>query len=340
MQRSQKLADCSDRYRSQKDVRPLLDDILRPLNEYRTRPEATLTVAEYGEVFFLPHVEAKCKLSTVDGYKRFWKRYLAPHLKAATLRDFRCFDATNLLAAIHEMHGLGRVSLRHCKAIVSALFTFAKQNGVIDGINPVFDAGLPKKAPKSKPTRATTPDEVVAILNVLTGTPRLAVALVYFCGLRPGKARGARWEDFDGSRIHIRRSVWCTHVSEPKTADSLAPVPVYEPLLSILKEHQRPHGYILAGPTGAPVNLNNLSRRVLAPTLRAAGINWEGGWYTLRRGIGTLATAVEGPLAAKGLLRHSNISTTPQFYIKDAPAEAQSAVDKIQQLFASKGSIQ
>src|ERR1700731_3087251 len=38
-QRARKLAEYCDRYRCQSDARPLLDDILRPLNEGKTRPE-------------------------------------------------------------------------------------------------------------------------------------------------------------------------------------------------------------------------------------------------------------------------------------------------------------
>ena len=59
---------------------------------------------------------------------------------------------------------------------------------------------------------------------------------------------------------------------------------------------------------------------------------WRG-WYGLRRGLATTATAVDSPLAAKSLLRHSSIQTTAQHYIKSVPAEALRAVDKINALF-------
>ncbi len=68
-QRCKKLAEYSDRYRSQKDVRPLLDDYLRPLNTGRTKPESTLTITEYVERFYLPYAQDNCKPSTYSGYK-------------------------------------------------------------------------------------------------------------------------------------------------------------------------------------------------------------------------------------------------------------------------------
>jgi integrase len=331
-QRSEKLADVCDRYRTKAHVRPLLQEKLRPLNEGRANPQSTLTVAEYAKLYFLPRVEAECKPSTVNGYQTMWRMYLEPRLGKVSIRDFRCVDATNLLADIHRRHGIGRATLRHCKALLSSIFTFAKQQGVVDGINPVQDAGIPRKAAVSKPTHASTPEEVLAMLNTLTGTARIAVALIYFCGLRPGEARGARWEDYDGRKLFVCQSVWRTHVTAPKTAESASAVPVCETLAEILEAQRKASGYILSGPTGKPLNLNNLGKRVVLPTLRKAEIPWHG-WYALRRGLATLAARVDSPLAAKGLLRHSNIATTQQHYIKDVPEEAARAVERIDALF-------
>ncbi|HEX2711626.1 MAG TPA: hypothetical protein VHM88_05305 [Candidatus Acidoferrales bacterium] len=327
------VAPYSDRYRNEKDVRPLLDAILRPLNEGRSSPHGTMAVAAYVEKFFLPHAEAEYKPSTVNGYKALWRMYLAPRLQCAVLRDYRCVDATRLLGDIHAERGIGRKTLRHCKALLSSVFKFAKQQGVIDSLNPVKDAGIPRRAANSKPTHAATPDEVLVMLDTLTGAARTAVALIYFAGLRPGEARGMRWEHYDGRRLYVRQSVWRTHLTEPKTEESVAPIPVCEPLAAILNEGRRSKGFILAGPSGKPANLNNLARRVVLPELRKAGIPWYG-WYALRRGIATLATAVESPLAAKGLLRHSNLATTEKHYVKDSPVETQRAVEKIQALFS------
>ena len=71
---------------------------------------------------------------------------------------------------------------------------------------------------------------------------------------------------------------------------------------------------------------------MVLPTLKAANIEWHG-WYSLRRGIATLATTVDSPLAAKGLLRHASIATTQRHYIKDVPEETQRAMQKIDALY-------
>jgi integrase len=350
-QHAKKLCDFGDRYRSKKDVQPLLDSKLQALNEGRSSPESTLSVAEYGEKFFLPYVERELKPSTACGYRGLWKMYLKPRLTIIVLRDFRCVDATKLLAAIHLEHGLSRKSLRHCKALLSTIFTHAKRAGVLDSANPVKDCGIPRGAASSKPTHAYSPQEILAMLDALDGVARTAIALMYFCGLRPGEARAARWEDYDGKMLRIRASMWGTHTTTPKTAESAALVPVAETLREILAESRSESGYILTSPTEKAIDLHNLSFRVVVPTLGQCAqcqkskkehgidgheyrplVKWQG-WYACRRGLATLATSIDSQLAAKSLLRHSNVATTQQFYIKSVPAEAIRAVEKMDALF-------
>ena len=189
------------------------------------------------------------------------------------------------------------------------------------------------------------------MLDALQGVARTAVALIFFCALRPGEARAARWEDYDGKVLRIRASMWRTHTTLPKTAESVAPVPVAETLADILQASRRASGYILASPLGRPVDLHNLAARTVIPRLSRCALcdkaekehrsndhtfqllpAWHG-WYSLRRGAATLAVSLDSQLAAKTLLRHSNIATTQAHYIKSVPADALRAVEKMDALF-------
>jgi integrase len=351
-QHCEKLCDHGDRYRCKRDVLPLLADKLKPLNEQRVTAESTLTIAEYVEQFYFPDAERELKPSTVHGYRGLWRMYLKLPLGHLTLRDFQCHHATTVLAAIHRDHGLSRKSLRHNKALLRTIFTHAKRAGVIGGEeNPVKDAGVPRAAKAGKPTYAYSADEIFQMLEVLEGVARAAVALMYFCGLRPGGARASRWEDYDGKMLRVRMSMWRKHLTEPKTSESVAPVPVAETLADILAESRQESGYILAGPSGKPAHLDNLASRTVRPTLALCaecrktktehGVKghefkplpeWHG-WYALRRGTATLATSLDTPLAAKSLLRHSSVQTTATHCIKSIPADALRAVGKIDALF-------
>jgi len=74
--------------------------------------------------------------------------YLGPRLTNKFMGDFRCVTATQLLTAIHEEHKIGKATLKHCKALLSSICKHAKQAGVLDGENPVRDAGIPKVRPQ------------------------------------------------------------------------------------------------------------------------------------------------------------------------------------------------
>ena len=222
---------------------------------------------------------------------------------------------------------------------------------IVLAFRPATDAGIPRAAEAGKPTHAYSAEEVSWMLDVLRGVARTAVGLIYFCALRPGEARAARWEDYDGKTLRIRASMWRTHTTLPKTAESVAPVPIGETLAEILRESRRESGYILASPLGKPVDLHNLASRVVTPALAVCAEcrkakkehgpdghefkklpEWHG-WYALRRGLATLATSIDSQLAAKSLLRHSSVQTTQQFYIKSVPEDALRAVEKMDALF-------
>jgi len=361
-QRARKLAEYSDRYRTESDVRPLLEEILRPLNEGHARPESTLSVANFVEGHYLRFVEENFRPSTVAGYKHLWEKYIAPHLNKVILRDFRTVDAATLLAEIHRAHNIGRTTLKHIKSFLSGVFAYAKNQGVLDGVNPIQDAMIPRRAVAPEETHAATPDEVLTIMAVLAEggerKARAAVALMFFAGLRPGEARGVRWEDFDGKKLMVRRSVWHTYTTSPKTLSSAKPVPVIEPLGSVLAELREADGNpdsgpILRGPSGRPLDLHNLGNRVVIPALQRCAIcrgqkskhkadghnfkpdtslpRWHG-WYALRRGVATAVADLSSSLAAKGLLRHSSVSTTERHYIKDVPERTLEAMKLLETL--------
>jgi integrase len=279
-----KLAPVSDQYRTEKDLRGLVEEILGPINSDKVRPESTLIVAEYGENHWLPWVRENCKPLTVAGYETNWRLYLAPHLQKTTLRNFRTADAANLFVEIHRQHGIGRTTLQHCKRRLSSLFTLARNQGALDAPNPVQGSMLPKKPAAPEQTHAATADEVMAILDLLEKAgewkARAAVGLMFFAGLRPGEARGAEWQDYAGKRLFVRQSVWHTHTTEPKTEEAASLVPVIDTLADVLdrvrEEDGNPAtGPILRGPrAGKPLNLDNLSKRLMAPLLKAAGLKW------------------------------------------------------------------
>lgn len=279
------------------------------------------------------------------------------------MRDFKTVDAANMLTYFAGK-AWGKNSLQHAKSLLSEIFTYAKNLGVLDGVNPVQGTIIPRKAAAPAETHASRADEVLAILDVLKRAKDLeerqklqaqtAIALMFFAGLRPCEARGARWEYYDGKTLNEKQSVWGKHTTDPKTASAAKPVLVIKPLRELLAELRDVEGNPLDGPIlrgvkredgkPKPLNLNWLAREVVRPALRNPKnyratkewrpIKWQG-FYSLRRGIATHITAItHDPMAAKGLLRHSNVNTTLIHYVKDVPEVTANGMAQVEQLFS------
>jgi len=356
VQRFVKLAEFDDRYRAKADVRPLLAEKLSALNEGRTDARGTLTLALFVTEFYEPYARESFKPSTVNGYTKLWRDALCPRVGEIRLRDFKTVDAANMLTAL-AAKGWGRRSLQHAKSLLSGIFTYAKNLGVLDGINPVQGTLIPRKASAPGETHATTPEEALEILDLLGRAKELkpyqriqaqvAIGLAFFAGLRPGEVRGARWEDYNSKTLTVKQSVWRKHTTDPKTASAAKPVPVIEPLRELLAELRTLEGDPQTGPIlrgmlkGEPLNLDMLAREVIKPAVlnpenyaeNAKRLTWHG-YYAFRRGIATLTSSVSrDPMAAKGLLRHSSVNTTLAHYIKDVPEVTKNAMNQVEQLF-------
>src|SRR6266404_4432715 len=355
-----KLCDVDDRYRTKADVRPLLAEKLRSLNEGKTDARSSLTLAAFVSEYYDPYIRENLKPSTVHGYSKLLEDALCPRVGEIRLRDFKTVDAANTLTYFAR-RGWGRSSLQHAKSLLSGIFTYAKNLGVLDGVNPVQGTIIPRKAVAPAETHASTPNEVIAILDVLKRAedlqerPKLqaqtAIALMFFAGLRPGEARGATWENYDGKTLSVKQSVWRKHTTDPKTTSAAKPVPVIEPLRELLAELRAADGNpgsgpILRGVKGKPLSLDMLAHVVIRPALRNrtnyrngqskdwTPLAWQG-YYALRRGIATqLNTITRDPMAAKGLLRHSSVNTTLTHYIKSVPEVTANGMAQVEQLFS------
>ena len=109
-------------------------------------------------------------------------------------------------------------------------------------------------------------------------------------------------------------------------------------LKKILDDHHartdgKPDDYIFAGKhRGAPLNLANLARRVIIPTLSKNEyelLKWKG-WHAFRRSLASnLYSCGVSPKVIQAILRHSDIGTTLAYYVATPDAEARAALQKI-----------
>ena len=139
------------------------------------------------------------------------------------------------------------------------------------------------------------------------------------------------WENYNGSEISVTRSVWEGVVNEPKTRKSKAPVPVIAPLAKILDAWREQLGNPVSGPMfpsekGTPISLNNVLDRKMLPKFRAAGLEWHG-WHAFRRGLAINLHRLGVPdKTIRAILRHANLTTTMDIYVKSVSADSAAAM--------------
>lgn len=327
-----RLARYSDEYRSKKDVLPLVDDLLFPVNSGAAQPESSLTLAEFIEQRFLPARTKKLRPSTIRSYTVTFKCHIKDTVGDIRLRNFHTRDGQHLFDKIAEdSPELSHQSLLRAKALLSAVFTYARQEDVLRGVNPI--QGIKVEGRRYKPERrAYSLEDIQAILPKLPEPARTVVTVAAFTGLRESELRGLRWDDYKGDELSVSRSVWRTHVGPTKTEKSGDnPVPLIPIVQMALDAHRKTHGgdgYIFAGERkGAPLHLDNLSRRVISPAINGG---WKG-WHGFRRGLATNLYRLGVPAKViQEILRHADVSTTQTNYIIVDRSETKAAMKKLE----------
>ncbi len=330
------LAPKNDLYRSWNDVEPLIERVLGQLNSHAEIVTGSIGLIDYVEKHYLPWCQENKAAVTANSYWRVWARYWKPSFAASLkLTELQTADVTVVLTRLAKS-GLGPRTLSHTKWFLSGVYEHAVASGIVPK-NPVPDAKWLIKVSRPEKQTEYSLEQVLSMLRVLETLDiraAVAVGLTYFAALRPAEARGLKWEDYNGAELQVRRSVWRNHVGQTKTEDSAASVPVIEPLRSLLEKlrGQTAGEYILSNYAGKPLSLDSLNVRVIAPALKAAGIEWRG-YYPGRRGISSLVTDTsKDALNSTGLLRHSTPITALKHYTRAQKESIAAALKTVEEM--------
>jgi integrase len=181
------------------------------------------------------------------------------------------------------------------------------------------DVSLPKSR-GAKDTYAYSLEEVTAMLIRLPLRSAAVVAVAAFTGLRKGEIAALKWDNYRQGLLYVEQSKWRKHIDDPKTGKSKSPVPVIFPLAKILERwHQTigdPKSEWMFGSN--PLDADNFDDRHIKPFID----NWHG-WHAFRRGLSTTLHRLGVPdKDTQQILRHANVRTTQESYIKTATTDA------------------
>jgi integrase len=333
--RSQRLASKED-YPRKKEILPVMNEFMASRQNSITTVEgadaifAGMTIAEFVEGHYLPFVSAQKRPSTRRGYKQMWKAYVQDRVGSMRLRDFKTVHGSRLLKSIAAENDLTRTTLQHIKGFVSGIFTFALNEGVYAGTNPMQPVLIPPARPASE-TYAYSSNEILQIMAVVPEPARTVVAVAAYTGLRAGEIAALRWEDLSDGSLIVARSIWRGHLSEPKTAASKAAVPIIPQLSVILKRYREltgepESGFVFCNELGAPIDLEKLGSKIVGPAIQPIGVAWYG-WHAFRRGLASnLFRLGVNEKVVQAILRHSKPILTKERYIKAFPSDVLAAM--------------
>jgi integrase len=332
-QKSHKLCRKEGKYTSAtcRAVKNLCQDFLR---DKVNAPTHTINgddmqVSDFWATKYLPLMKTRLKPTTLRYIQHTWKKYLEAHFAGHTLQDYTSKDARLFLKHQADKRTLNRTSLKHVRAVASAIFAEACDSLILS-VNPWNGVKIPDGArdPENTPhyTREQSEDLVSALVDHVDC--QLVIALACFLGLGPAEISGLKWGDIDAEWIHIRRNRVQGTVTTPKTKERMQAVPIIDQVRVPL-ELWRAKAENTDGETWVFSDLHNMIQRVIKPHVRGdreckrcvktpatAQVAWKG-LYSGRRGAATMVIEQTGNAAvAQRLLRHKSMTTTLNVYKK------------------------
>ena len=235
-------------------------------------------------------VVAKPRVSerTLADYRGNLSRYVRPTLEERRLQDLRPFEIQTLYAGMLE-RGLSPRTVRATHApLRSALDQAVKWQFV--SRNPARLVDLPKQ-PKQERHVLTAEEASRFLANAKQDRLHALWVVLLTTGLRPGEALGLRWEDWEGERLRVQRSLTRTAeggwvLAEPKTSQSRRSVTLPGSTGEALSAHRvnqareklqlgaryQDEGLVFCTAQGTPLDLPGVTRRHFHPILKAAGL--------------------------------------------------------------------
>lgn len=325
-----RLAPVCREYQTAKSVEHLASDLLAPINGKTVRPSSLESLKEFVKNRYLPTAKNERKPSTYVSYSHDWKLLEQFIDDKLLLRNVRPSDVSSILNALADDKDRAQTSLNNCRNFLSGAFRHAILTDSYPHANPVTPVKTPRKGLKPKKAYAYDLSESSAIIQALPEPARTVIMMAAYSGLRHGEIRGLKWSDFTGNDFQVVRSVWGTSVGETKTESSEAPVPLIPQLRDALAAHRKrqPESeYVFIGERcGRPLNLANLVRRTILPSLKIARLEWQG-WHAFRRGISSALNAMGvDDSVIQQIVRHGDVQTTQRHYIKTTSKQGQEAM--------------
>jgi integrase len=347
VRKSVKLADKDREHNSAtcKAVKALRDAELARIGKAPVVTAEDMRVVDFWEHHYVPYCaeiipktgRPRKRPSTMKGYKQVWNQHLKDHFGAITLQKYQPHMGTKFLDSVTATQGMN--TLKHIRAVGSSIFRRAVQKQLIT-MNPWHGVVMPDDVIEPEDTEHYTMEEAENLISALVDhvDAQLVLALACFLGLMPAEIAGLQWGDIDADWIHIRRNKPLHgEVGPPKTKERAASLPIIDQVRVPLElwrarcPNTDTKAWVIA-------DLPNMLNRIIKPHIlgeknkakiktcvlcdtvpKASGVAWKGLYAGRRGAITAVVERNNGNLhVGQALARHKHMTTTAQFYKKQA----------------------
>lgn len=337
---------------SEREVKKIAAELLRPLNQGLVTVGSAIGFGEYVETVYIPTVLPLMAKATQDRYRGILKNYLQPAFSNACLRDLTPLTLQRYFTGLVDSD-LSYESKDKIRDVASSVLGSAKKYGLLV-TNPAEGLRLPrdKRGRRSKPY--VDPEKFAALLSIIAEPYSTMVHVAVYTGLRVSELIGLRWRNVHSDSITVEERCCRGDWGAPKSEASNATIAVNQSVLDRLTRLKSITVDVKAGRavrkyrvvrscapddlvfqsvrTGASMRDNNILVRHLKPAGRLLGMPWLN-WRCLRTSHATwLKLAGADVKDAQAQMRHSRASTTLDIYQQHVPESQRKVVDRLSHL--------
>lgn len=284
IERTQEKGETSTRHRSKvlgqveqlsyRQARRLLDQILEPINQSESLPNASITFAEFLAIW-RTLVYPTFKPSTQHGYNVVLRKHLS-EFGGRSLGNLTKMEIQSFVTRKFAQD-LGWQTVRNLWIVLSSVLDSAVEYGYL-AVNPAHRVKFPPQPPAAE-RRILTAREFRKLLEELHEPFRTMVALCTLTGLRIGELCALRWQsvDFLGRTLKVSESVFQGKFTRPK-GNRERVVPIGKLGCRLLRNYRltrhptAPDDLVFSTATGRPCREAQIGYRVLSPAAERVGL--------------------------------------------------------------------
>ncbi len=348
--------------RGKKNAEKRLREILTAIDKGAWVEPTKLTLREYIEDRWLPHVNARKQQSTYDMYESICRVHIVPNLGHIPLQNLNAMmldDFYNERLQAPRADGqegtLSENTIKHIHDIIRIALNQAVKWGIL--VRNVAEAATPPEVPKQRPA-AWTPEQAAKFLESVKNDRYYAAYLLAIqAGLRRGEILGLRWQDinFVERYVTIKQTLVKTSkgnvLKDPKTKDSQNATALSEATVDALRARmfaqarekqdweekcgpgtwKNPANLVFTREDGSPIKPDSFSRQ-FKKRLGKGGIP-RIRFHDQRHTAATIMIDAGTDIkVVSNQLRHADIGTTSDFYIGPIPEAQRRAADAMDRI--------